>query len=476
MNRVKCDECLQQIHGKPLKCFVTGKIFHYKCMQCLACKTPLKGYVKSCRNSSITNFFHEPCFNCSTCKGKINPRLSQVVNENIFCSECVPCLICRKKEGGEKLRLHVSSKKCIFVHGLCVRCLKCGIADSKVDIDEEGKVFHPKCSAKKCALCLQTLGATYVKYHGLYIHDSCREKMQAFVSPCGQELFLERLWQPSWNRLNHYMFFPEVRQTIEMLFLFRKRKTIFSLLPKDLVFYLASWIATPNGWNTIDGRSIYDICTSNRCATMLHCSCCESIIPAFSTPLSCSSQKCVKYKYACPACNDKISYDEDDEISCTPYRCIRETCSLCDGGIICNEEDDRPLCRKDNCYTFVNRCDSCQNLIRHEMVDPLVECTIYRCLQEKCSCCGLDLEPFPDFSNDMCRPEVCVFREKEKTNLTLFLNRELKIDEKIAALPHHHLYRHYYFAFSNLLLSKDSKDINVSIFAALERWKYLYKV
>src|SRR5665647_3013500 len=93
-----CAHCTKEIHGKSLQDFVKRVSYHYDCVNCMGCKGKMKGYVKSCRTSTVTNFFHEKCFHCVTCKNECDSKDSCIFNEQLFCVSCIPCIVCKGQD------------------------------------------------------------------------------------------------------------------------------------------------------------------------------------------------------------------------------------------------------------------------------------------------------------------------------------------------------------------------------------------
>lgn len=390
-----CNSCHQKIVGKCLTDFSTRKKYHFNCQKCQKCQLSLKGHICS-KNGS---FYHRKCYQCSQCGQLADPALDLDSSGTIKCSSCKrypQCVVC---EG----RLKTPSPRKIYGFNIHVTCL------------EEIRSSH-------------------------HIHDC---------------IVLDSLVWKIWSPRKHFLFSKEIQQSILAVYMLWKRPgTLFSQLPRDMIVYLCQHLAMPVNWDIFNGYSIFQICTPTRCDKNLLCRICDSLISPFLQNITCTTNTCRYYKYKCPQCNSLISKDCSEQTSCTEYRCIAETCTFCQGELVSGKDDSRELCTKSECQTYYGPC-SCGNLIRRHHPDPFdayLECSTYRCIQERCERCHNMLAPSPSLvKTGYCKYTECTTLNEEEKALWQYLYNTLgDPDEKmINAKPREMLiqYRRLYALF-----------------------------
>ena len=461
---MKCSACQKPVHGKCLK--DGKKYFHFSCVSCHLCKQPMKGYVKFKNHK----FFHGDCFRCVDCNEECFHDSSVLKAAGLKCNKCGrTCLICNEKNPDMTLSMVNSS-----VHTECYKCSNCGLIGNELSSSERLiygiKGFqHEICSKKKCVVCFETLGTNYAITMGFPVHLNGGCKNYNLCS-CRQAIIpIHQLWSHQWTVKTHPFFSKEVREAVSQIFLIWKfRNSVFSMLPRDMINLLCQKIATLDGWEVINGFSVYDFCFPNRCTKKIACDLCTDVFPLLKDENKCSFDKCIYYKFRCLGCKQSIPHFSPGETCCTPTRCIiNDYCYLCNGELVFGEEDARELCGP-HCKTYSRRC-KCGQLIRINPISPEAECTVYRCLEERCRDCGNNLQPFNIFSKG-CTKISCLSTFQEIKNLEKYLNKQLNIPKDLTVTNDKQMLQQYRTAFSTLLLTGNKEDM-ILISSVLSRWE-----
>lgn len=63
--------------------------------------------------------------------------------------------------------------------------------------------------------------------------------------------------KPIWSKATHNNFSHEIKSAIKTVLLcFKRKESLISMLPKDILFYLFEWISTSDGWTKFNGISV----------------------------------------------------------------------------------------------------------------------------------------------------------------------------------------------------------------------------
>lgn len=245
------------------------------------------------------------------------------------------------------------------------------------------------------------------------------------------------------------------------------------------------------------GADLVNVCSKERCIFDT-CIKCKGILKYGSedTRNICSKDNCLLYtEVKCSGynCKSYILRDGDFTKACTSNRCIKESCSKCKGELLYGPEDTRSatkICSKMVCIRYHDKKCKCGDLIKRNIIEPLKECTQYRCIRDKCTECGLDLSPYNTKDSikhlggdNMCHntsygTPLCVTQKIKYSNLLDLLFRELKpsnfnkIDSKFIAVH-----------FDNLLTTRmcldrtnDDRVLTTILINALKQFKKLHEM
>lgn len=341
------------------------------------------------------------CFICKEDAHKNHRLIKYLIDEYVH-ADCVKCVLCKRpmSEKYNPYRSNTTLNGVIFWHSGCkLMCNQCGQESGCFTIDLNNNVpIHTNCTKNLCAVChksgVGTEGAIIIRSYSekcnIIMHDGCQPVPIEGIS-CHHKLRDPNIFWPEWSPNNHQWCTMETRAAIKEFFLVCKR--LWNHVPRDIMYLIAQWVATPDGWLLMNGLSITDICTPYRCKDWLECHLCRDPI-RWNTGGGCNMRKCIKYSHQCPRCHIFVKHGSDPQKNCTFYRCIEEKCSLCQGKLR-YEGTQNDLCGTECLKYHSAACNICGDLIvRAEYINNIEQsswdtmCTRYRCKHSKCSKCA----------------------------------------------------------------------------------------
>lgn len=375
--------------------YYEGKFYHRSCEQCSICRTeytletkgrptPNCKCMSSCiicneqirknKNKIIKKYIifedetvaHTSCLECKFC-GVVGSVSSE--NQLVLECNCIPsqCYICTESIGSDSYRFWKSiSGSTEYAHDKCLfekMCLICNkVIGNGIPVSYENEFRHKDCHQLLCAVCHHPIEKDNIYNFkssctdtNVPIHELCRS---VIITPERCEKCSNKIINPlgffpiMWNKKTHIFFPPEIQLAIRQIFMMhRRRNSIFSILPRDILHYISKWTATPNGWLILWGFNMSNNCARGKCREISKCSLCKIEMSWCATQNQCTNNKCCTYLRLC----------------------------ICVKGI------------------------------RHNIIDPLNECTDYRCVKMKCKTCNLEIQPDPNdrLYSTMCSKVCC---------------------------------------------------------------------
>lgn len=426
---------------------------HLECSYCKKTILP-RDYI---RTIGMNVFHANSCMYCSVCNRPCADKTARFSNNKLYCDDDAPCHFCDIKD--ENLKCRKYDGFWIKTHEKCVEYSKCRVCNIYLDLDSfnpSERGVHVGCKSKEapCVVCkmpvsmfiLETgkLRSSVLIYGKKYkCHDGCKLRNICGVDDC-KNIALDpyAIFPKQWMCNNHGDYSEEIRDAIFTVLCAWKRKgTIFAILPRDVLYCIFRLIATLDGWSSFNTYNVNCMCTPWLCRMNKKAICrlCESPILTVHYPGSCSQDVCTKYAFKCQKCPALVPFDSDPITSCTMERCKYEVCSLCSGEIKYGEHDTRNnVCTKNECQFFTRRCNktsTCGGLIRRsylkdQFADPWDECTEYRCIKETCVECGSRIIPFANYViRDGCKKDVCHTLENLHKSLSSSIMKFMKAAE-----------------------------------------------
>lgn len=278
-----------------------------------------------------------------------------------------------------------------------------------------------------------------------------------------------------WTPHEHIRFPFEFRSAVRTILLMQKRQdTTFAIVPKDVLFIIIRQLARPSVWQFWNGFDTSIRCTTYRCTNDKKCPKCDGLIRIIESDNGlCALDRCNLYQDVCKQCHSKIPYTDKLDDVCTAYRCIHQPCSKCnriiryasdkqedlclidqcniylmddcpscsdmipinpiDRSTVCTtyrciksictkckglvrpfEYDDFGLCSKTTCNVYHMKDCQCKRMVKIHSAEPLLECTLYRCIDNRCNTCGSEIRPYEEmFEHDICSFKMCIIKCKK---------------------------------------------------------------
>lgn len=398
--------------------------------------------------------YHSKCMKCRTCEKSL-PNLGVVSQYGVpFCGEHLECYICKNVLAtgtgtgaiNVKIPLHIADttfRKAgvgtnFSIHQECNGKWNCRLCKDVLKIEEFKAGKHGICPLKVCGgKCGQPIipSPSNIKcFFGVvkYIHPRCMERCS-----CGRGIYpFYKIFPSKWSPQSHKGFSIEIRRALSTFFrLWRLKKLPGDglKLARDIIYKILGLIATPYQWKTFNGENVNESCHPAMCAinqTSELCMMCKSQIDIFiGKEDTCTDDQCKIYEYQC-RCGNLRKYDDDPSESCTKTRCIIDLCGYCNGELLYGKEDNRNLCTIDRCIIYAQQCNHCKyfgagNLIRRTPINPNEECSLYRCINERCNICDTVLAY--DETYEGCLKGKCTFKlgifEDIKKKIIKFLKK-----------------------------------------------------
>jgi hypothetical protein len=380
-DRLVCSVCGKYIKGYSR--YINGKPVHTYCVShddCNACGKPIYG--RDCHHFKGA-WWHSGCVKKEPCKG---------CGRFVFNDKGI-------RSNGE------------IWHYQCIQCKQCGVKY----VETKGEFTFNNRGGD---------GILHIGRVGARIHTECVLDKQK--CPCGMVRYaLDRFWPTilidvegagskrtvlaPWSPIEHKRFPFEFRSAVLTMLLMHKRLgTVFTRLPRDVLFIIIRQIARPSVWKFWNGFDTSIRCTTYRCTQKGTCSKCTGNVRLIASDDElCKVDMCTLYRGVCDECHSKIPHDAKLEEVCTGYRCIYETCIKCNRIIRYAQDKQEELCLKDQCNLYSMDDCPCGNLIPIQPKDPMMECTKYRCVRSACMKCKGPIRPFEYDDLDLCSKTTC---------------------------------------------------------------------
>lgn len=288
---LKCVNCCKVVKGKPL--FTTRGPVHANCVHCMYCEESMaekpfktggtgvsQNKICSAKHDGETVFWHNGCINCLVCKDDIfdlnGQEFDPFVRNGVYylhqsCTKGIHCRWCNREiyddyilDTEHNFILHNDSRLSV-INGfikctLCTGTEHCNICYNQLNGTEKGyhldmvnHCYHQKQHTRILVhnTCLKQVQIPRENYHVRHTRYGCVNFVPIFF--------------PGWTPKTHRYHSIEVRTSIKRLLLLKKRGGLWCMVDKGVVLLIARYIATPNGWPTLNGINVMLLCTPFQC-------------------------------------------------------------------------------------------------------------------------------------------------------------------------------------------------------------------
>lgn len=422
-------------HGKP----------KYICRNCHNSKI-CNGCNKSVNNKKAIKdhigLWHYRCYPYNNCEKCFEPvdEFDRIVDYNkVWHKHCVKkdkCNACSKIVFNDK---GIRFDDMIY-HYRCISCKKCGLSykDGETEFNFDNGVNHVMCGINVCRLCDKPWKKeSLTKTHNSNVHTYCYNiithqnlKDKPICSQCKkQKIIIQNFWPENWSTQTHKKFPYEFRMAVRTLLLIINRFKFSYKFPKDIIFLIIKSLCKPTAWKYYNTIDISKLCTEYRCVTYYNeCSRCNNPIRVTEYDTDyCRLYYCNYYKNVCHLCKMKVRHNSNPEHVCTLYRCITQTCKYCDGKIRHAKDNQLELCSLEKCNVYYHNICKCKQLIMINPSSPLNQCTIYRCINDRCFECFGNIRPYSNYDS-LCDKHMCLIKENLRNISLNKISEILKIN------------------------------------------------